>query len=54
MKPRRGPGRPKILVRCPFCRVKYGVAEFRAHLPRCPLRPAKLAKETVWATVVDG
>jgi hypothetical protein len=39
MKPKRG--RPRILVACPYCRGKYGVAEFRAHLPRCPSKPAR-------------
>jgi len=37
-KQAKHPGRKKILIQCPFCYREFGVAELRAHLPRCPKR----------------
>jgi len=38
--PKRARGRPRILIACPWCQAKFGVAEFRRHLPRCPSKPS--------------
>jgi len=40
MKKKRMPGggRKKILSPCPFCRLKFGIAEMRSHITHCPKR----------------
>lgn len=34
-------GRPEVLHRCPHCKEKFGLRRLRAHMPRCPKKPAK-------------
>ena len=32
-------GRPPKLRKCPHCGEKFGAAELRSHVPRCPQHP---------------
>lgn len=38
-------GRPKVMVRCTWCKRKMGVVERRAHEPKCSKRPKAIRRE---------